>query len=184
MALANKLAVVTGANCGIGKVIATELARHQAHVVMACRSQARSEPICEEIRASTGNCDVEFRELDLTSLNSIKNFANGLQGRSVHLLINNAGVMAGQREMTADGLETSWQVNAVGPTLLSRLLLSNLFKASQELEGPSGASRIVYVGSMLDKKGNLEDLKAVQDPLKRFASDTEFSAFGSYGTSK
>mmetsp|Transcript_7959 Transcript_7959/g.13793 ORF Transcript_7959/g.13793 Transcript_7959/m.13793 type:complete len:306 (+) Transcript_7959:318-1235(+) len=182
MAMANKICIVTGANAGLGRIIATELATMQARVIMACRSEDRTLPVIQEIKEFTGNQNVEFWPLDLASLGSMRNFAKLVGEIPVDVLVSNAGVMQGKRELTEDGFEATWQVNTLAPFLLARLLLPSLSKAS----AASGSARLVYVGSMLDKKGDLSDLDTVLDPKKRFdaSKDEKFSSFGTYGTSK
>uniref|UniRef100_A0A7S0RAS4 Protochlorophyllide reductase n=1 Tax=Pyramimonas obovata TaxID=1411642 RepID=A0A7S0RAS4_9CHLO len=187
MAMANKLCIVSGANSGIGRVIATELAQMQARVIMACRSEERTLPVVKDIKELTGNQNVEYWPLDLASLASVRSFAKrvGESPVGVDVLVSNAGIMNGKRELTADGFETNWQVNALAPFLLARLLLPSLSKAATT-SGGSSPSRLVYVGSMLDKKGDLSDLDTVADPKRRFdASNREkFSPFDTYGTAK
>ena len=187
MCMANKLCIVSGANSGIGRVIATELAQMQARVILACRSEERTLPVLKDIKELTGNQNVEYWPLDLTSLASVRSFARRVEDSpvGVDVFVSNAGVMQGSRELTADGFETNWQVNALAPFLLARLLLPSLNKAATA-SGGSGSSRLVYVGSMLDKKGDLSDIETVSDPMKRFdASNHEkFSPFNTYGTAK
>mmetsp|Transcript_38075 Transcript_38075/g.72995 ORF Transcript_38075/g.72995 Transcript_38075/m.72995 type:complete len:311 (-) Transcript_38075:169-1101(-) len=187
MALARKLCIVTGANTGIGRIIATKLALSQARVIMACRSESRTSPVCNEIRESTGNPSVEVWPLDMCSLDSVRRFAARVGDQPVHVLVSNAGVMQGKHEVTEDGFEVTWQVNALAPHLLAKLLLPSLQKAAVEGGDQEGSARLVYVGSSLDKRGDLSDLQAVEDACKRFTTtpvDGKFDTFGAYGTSK
>src|SRR5437868_6686305 len=89
----NRVAVVTGANSGIGLVTARELARAGAEVVMACRDTTKGERAAEQIRAEVPNARLEVAPLDLASLDSVREFAAGYGRDSLDLLINNAGVM-------------------------------------------------------------------------------------------
>src|SRR6266496_2333947 len=94
-----RVAVVTGANSGLGLVTARELARAGAHVVIACRNVEKGNEAAGTIRGST-----EVRALDLADLESVRSFAEGLAERDgPDLLVNNAGVMASPRRTTADG---------------------------------------------------------------------------------
>ena len=186
--LANRLCVVTGANTGIGRVIATELASQGAHVVMACRSRERTEPVAVDIRTRTNNSRVEFRQLDLASLSSVRAFADQLLADGqppVSVLVNNAGLMSPSWELTADGLETTWQVNALGPFLLTQLLLPSLLKAAKQGGGAPGSARVVNVGSRLEKTGDVGDLQTVAEATARFRGSADaFNTFKAYGTSK
>src|SRR5690349_2416658 len=81
--LENKTFVVTGASDGIGKVTARELARQGAHVILACRSKAKAEPVLAAIQRETGNKQVELVELDLADLASVRRCAEGLVARGI-----------------------------------------------------------------------------------------------------
>jgi NAD(P)-dependent dehydrogenase (short-subunit alcohol dehydrogenase family) len=106
------LYVVTGANTGIGKLIASDLAARGLPVVLACRNLAKAEAARDAIRLSCGNAP-EVQELDLASLKSVRRFADRLSSekRSVAVLVNNAGLFAPQYELTEDGHELTWQTN-------------------------------------------------------------------------
>src|ERR1041385_5559294 len=103
MELSGKTFVITGANTGIGKITAKVLARRGAHVILACRSRDKTQPVIDEIKRDTGNDGVEFIALDLADLASVRKCANELLARNtpIHGLINNAG-LAGQRGTTKD----------------------------------------------------------------------------------
>src|SRR5437899_1464459 len=90
--------IVTGANSGLGKVTASELAAHGATVILACRNVAKGE---EAAAGMSG--DVEVRAVDLSDLSSVRRFADGVE--KVDVLVNNAGVMAIPKRHTADGFE-------------------------------------------------------------------------------
>ena len=138
--LSGRIAVITGANTGIGRVTALELARRGAEVTLACRSRAKAEPVIEAIKETTGNAAVDLVLLDLASLDSVRAAADELlsRDRPLHLLINHAG-LAGQRRLTKDGFELAFGVNHLGHFLLTKLLLDKL--------SASGPSRIVNVAS-------------------------------------
>src|SRR5438132_6076367 len=108
-----KVAVVTGANSGLGIVTARELARAGAAVVIACRNVPKGEQAAAAVRGAVAGADVHVRELDLGDLTSVRAFAQGLAGEHgrVDLLINNAGVMAPPRRLTKDGFESQIGTN-------------------------------------------------------------------------
>src|SRR5262245_28884345 len=103
--VSGKVAIITGANSGIGLVAARVLAHRGAHVVLAVRSAERGQEAVRSIRAHVPSASVEVASLDLTSLASVRAFADafGARHRALHLLLNNAGVMALPRRTTADG---------------------------------------------------------------------------------
>jgi NAD(P)-dependent dehydrogenase (short-subunit alcohol dehydrogenase family) len=128
MDLAGKNVIVTGANTGIGRVTAIELARQGASVVLACRSEERTRPVVAEIVAAGGKA--EFLRLDLADLSSVRAAAGSVleRGEPVSLLVNNAG-LAGAHGLTKDGFEITFGTNHVGPYLFTRLLLPALERA-------------------------------------------------------
>lgn len=119
------MAIVTGANRGIGRAVATLLAAEGRPVVMACRDPDGSRGAFEEIKAGSRNGRIELHALDLASLRSIRGFADTIlhRGLEISVLINNAGVLSMRQESTQDGFELTMGVNYLGPVLLSRLLL-------------------------------------------------------------
>ena len=136
----NKTFIVTGANTGIGKVTATELARGGAHVILACRSKDKTDPVIDEIKRVTGNDKVEFIQLDLSDLESVRTCAKAILDRNIpiHGLINNAG-LAGKHGKTKDGFELTFGTNHLGHYLFTRLLLDRMTA--------SGEARIINVSS-------------------------------------
>ena len=96
--LAGRVMLVTGANTGIGRVTARELARRGAQVFLACRSEERTQPVLDEIRAATPGAQVEWLPLDLGDFASVRNCAALFlqRGLPLHVLVNNAG-LAGLR---------------------------------------------------------------------------------------
>src|ERR1700739_2603640 len=101
-----KVCLITGANSGIGKVTALELARMGATVVMVSRDQARGEEAQNEIQAQSGNNAVDLLIADLSSQQSIRQLVERFQQRyqQLHVLINNAGAFVFKRKETVDGL--------------------------------------------------------------------------------
>ncbi|XP_030299384.1 dehydrogenase/reductase SDR family member 13-like [Sparus aurata] len=146
--LHGKTAIVTGANTGIGKTTALDLARRGARVIMACRDRRRAEAAIQDIVQETGNNQVIFMQLDLASLKSVRSFAeNFLRSETrLDLLINNAGLMNSGK--TEDGFGMIFGVNHLGHFLLTVLLLDRL-KAS-------GPSRVVTVASKAYEFGKVD----------------------------
>ncbi|MEA2436940.1 MAG: hypothetical protein QOF65_1496 [Thermoleophilaceae bacterium] len=144
-----KLAVVTGANSGLGKVTARELAREDATVVMAVRDTSKGEAAAEEIREDVPGASVEVRELDLSSLQSVRDFAAELTkgAPALDLLVNNAGIMQTPPRRTADGFELQFGTNHLGHFALTGLLLAALGRAT--------AARVVTVSSIEHKGGHI-----------------------------
>lgn len=170
--LAGKTFIITGANTGIGKITALELARKGAHVILACRSKAKTDPVIDEIKRTTANDAVEFIELDLGDLASVRRSAEELLARKdlkIHGLINNAG-LAGQRGVTKDGFEIQFGTNHLGPYLFTRMLLDRI-KAS-------GPARIVNVASASHYQAKGIDWGAVHERTKTTTAMRE------YGVSK
>ncbi|XP_006626755.1 retinol dehydrogenase 12 [Lepisosteus oculatus] len=148
--LTGKTAIVTGANTGIGKFIALDLARRGARVILACRSPERGQRALEEIRARSGNANVHLRLLDTSSLRSVREFARRVlqEEKQLHILVNNAGASGLPRGITEDGLEVSFATNHLGPFLLTNLLL--------DLMKSSAPARIVNVSSANHWRGKVD----------------------------
>lgn len=147
--LDGRVAVITGANTGIGFETARVLAENGAHVVLACRSVERARAAAARIAASA-DAAPEILELDLASLGSIRRAAKQL--RELHpgidLLVNNAGVMDVPYGTTEDGFESHLGINHLGHFALTGLLLPQLTKA----EG----SRIVSISSVVHARGRID----------------------------
>ena len=180
VSLAGKTAIVTGANSGIGVETARVLALAGAHVVMACRSVASGESVAGELRTSLGGGrrgSLAVEALDLTDLASVRTFAERFVAsrRPLHLLINNAGVMATPLGKTAQGCELQVGTNHVGHFLLTQLL-------RPALEG-AGPARIVNVSSSLHARGRPERLFETLDGDPGYAR-RKYAPFEAYGDSK
>lgn len=148
--LNGKTAIVTGANTGIGKETALDLARRGAKVILACRDLKQGKIACDQIIACSNNPNVEVRYLDLTSLATIRQFAKDIIKTESHLeiLVNNAGAGGLGTKTTVDNLQIGMQVNHFGPFLLTCLLVGLLKK--------SAPSRIVMVSSLVHKYANFD----------------------------
>src|SRR3954467_11293774 len=121
----DRIAVVTGANSGLGLVTARELARHGALVVMACRNLDKGRAAQAEVAGAASGPKHELETLELASLSSVQAFVERFKANQEHLdlLINNAGVMAPPRGHTADGFELQFGTNHLGHFALTNLLL-------------------------------------------------------------
>jgi NAD(P)-dependent dehydrogenase (short-subunit alcohol dehydrogenase family) len=158
--------VITGANSGIGKAAATELARRGAHVVMTARDKARGEAARDEIRRASGNGQVDLLLADFASLADVRALAGQLQQLpKIDVLVNNAGLMLSERTDTKDGFETQFQVNHLAPFLLTLLLIPKL------AETPG--ARVVNVASNAHKRGGPLDF----DDLQSKRSYVPFSVY-------
>jgi NAD(P)-dependent dehydrogenase (short-subunit alcohol dehydrogenase family) len=155
---AGRTAIVTGANAGLGEVTARELARVGAHVVLAVRDTAKGDKAAARM---TG--DVEVRRLDLQDLASVRRFADDVE--KVDVLVNNAGIMATNHAVTADGFEGQIGTNHLGHFALTNLLLPKL------------TDRVVTVSSLLHHIGFIS-LKDLNWQSRRY------SAWLAYGQSK
>ena len=143
-----KLAVVTGANSGLGRITALELARHGAEVVVASRNVEKGEAAAEEIRAAASGPAPRVAQLDLASLESVRRFADGFADRAVDLLVNNAGIMMTPQQTTADGFELQFGTNHLGHFALTGLLLGALERAQ--------AARVVTLSSIEHRGGSID----------------------------
>lgn len=165
-----KIALVTGANSGLGLETAAMLAAKGAHVILACRNEKKAGEAMAEIRRRTPDADLEFLSLDLGSLASVREAAAKFSAahERLDLLVNNAGLMMPPRGETADGFEQQIGVNHLGHFALTGLLLGKLLAAPD--------ARVVSVSSVVHRAGrmNFSDLHS-----KRFYSKTL-----SYGQSK
>jgi NAD(P)-dependent dehydrogenase (short-subunit alcohol dehydrogenase family) len=144
-----RTAIVTGANSGLGRITARELARSGARVVLACRNMQKGDDALRECAAVASGADPELEELDLASLDSVREFAERFRAGhdGLDLLINNAGVMATPRRSTADGFELQFGTNHLGHFALTGLLIG-------ELEGREDA-RVVTLSSTAHRFGRI-----------------------------
>ena len=169
--LTGKLAVVTGANSGLGKETARAFAQKGAHVIVAARDVAKGIQAVSEIKKELPNASLEVMELDLASLDSISKFVYSFSKnhQKLDFLINNAGLMAMPEGKTKDGFETQFGVNHLGHWALTGRLLPYLKKGSQP--------RIVTVTSSAHHMATHINFN---DPHMR----KKYSAWGAYAQSK
>ena len=155
-----RVALVTGANTGIGRVTARELARAGARVFIACRSAERAQDALAEIRAAAAlGGSVELLQIDLGDFASVRACAQDFlaRGLPLHLLVNNAG-LAGARGLSASGFELTFGVNHMGTFLFTQLLLERL-KAS-------APARIVTVASRAHTRVRGIDFAVLRQPTQ------------------
>jgi len=161
-----RVAVVTGANTGIGLEAARELARQGATVVIASRNATKAENAANDIKKDQPAGEVMVMLLDLADLESVKTFADEFRGRfdRLDLLINNAGVMMPPESKTADGFELQFGTNHLGHFALTGLLLDMVLRTP--------GSRIVNVSSSAHRYGEIvfDDLNWEKRKYKEMAS--------------
>src|SRR5579862_273585 len=147
--LAGRMGVVTGANSGLGFQTALAMARAGAHVVLACRDQARGLDALDRIRRRVPDADVRVDQVDLADLASVRTFAAAFSARhdGLDILVNNAGVMAIPRAETVDGFEMQFGTNHLGHFAVTGLLLDRL------LARPG--ARVVTVSSEVARMGRM-----------------------------
>jgi retinol dehydrogenase 12 len=163
--------LITGANTGIGRATVEGLASRGASVVLAGRSQTRTQPVIQDIATATGNPRLSFIALDLGDLASVRAAAETFLATAepLHGLINNAG-LAGKRGLSTSGFELAFGTNHVGPFLLTSLLLGRLRE--------SAPARIVNVASDAHYRAPGIDWQAVRTPTRTR------TGFAEYGVSK
>lgn len=166
--LTGKVAVVTGASGGLGAETARVLASRGARVLIAARDVAKAESVASAIRASTGNDAVEVGAVELGSLPSVRAFAEATRAKlpAIHLLINNAGVMACPLARTEQGFELQFGTNHLGHFLLTGLLLPSLRAA--------GGARVVCVSSSGHRFGPVQ----LGDPNYERRAYDKWEAYG------
>ncbi|MER5478146.1 oxidoreductase [Streptomyces sp. NPDC002734] len=163
-----RVAVVTGANGGLGLVTALELARHGAEVVLACRDVAKGREAATGIEAAVPSARVDVARLDLADLASVRAFADSLPHERLDLLVNNAGVMALPHRTTVDGFEMQFGVNHLGHFALTGLLLPRLLATP--------GARVVTVSSFAHALSNLD--------IHDLNSERQYRRWVAYGRSK
>jgi NAD(P)-dependent dehydrogenase (short-subunit alcohol dehydrogenase family) len=148
--LKGKIALVTGANSGLGYYTSLELARKGAHVVVAARNKEKGNAAVERIRSEVPEADLQFMKLDLANIELVKYFADAFieEYERIDIMINNAGVMAIPLMRTVQGFEMQFGTNHLGHFALTALML-------RFIEQTPGA-RIVNVTSLMHKYGKFD----------------------------
>ena len=170
--LDGKIVIVTGANTGIGLCTVTDLAKRGATIVMACRDMRKGEKALEKAKAESSSEDILLMHLDLSSLDSVRNFAKEFLSKysKLNILINNAGVMACPYMKTKDGFEMQIGTNHFGHFVLTNLLLKALANGAP--------ARVVNVSSSahwMFAKMDFEDINYEK---------RSYDKMGAYGQSK
>ena len=165
-----RVAIVTGANTGLGFETTKGLAKKDMHVVMACRNPDKAKKAREDILADYPKAKLELMQLDLNSLQSVRDFAEAYRKKhkKLDVLVNNAGIMIPPYELTEDGFESQLGVNFLGHFLLTSLLI--------ELMPDVPESRVVSLASIAHKQGKIhfDDLQ----------SEKRYVRFEAYAQSK
>jgi retinol dehydrogenase-12 len=164
-AMRGKVALITGSNTGVGLETARGLAEQGATIVMTARSREKGDAAVADVKASTGNDDVELIVLDLASLESVRAAAREFLARHdrLDLLVNNAGLVLGDRRTTDDGFEATFGTNHLGHFELTRALLDVLRR--------SAPARVINVASdahRISRGLDLDDLMYERRAYKGF----------------
>lgn len=151
--LSQQTIIVTGANSGIGRQTAKNLAGMGAEVILACRNQVRGESALRELQAEVPGAKLVFMQLDQSSQESVASFAAEFCERFSRLdvLVNNAGIYPPRRELSVDGIENTWATNVMGYFQLSLALREKLIASSP--------ARLLFVASTLAGGLDAEDLQ-------------------------
>lgn len=163
-----KICLVTGSNSGLGKATAQGLAQQHATIILGCRDKQRGEAALAEIKAASPTAIVDLLLLDLSVQQSVRTAVTEFENRygQLDVLINNAAVFKPHRTLTAEGYETMFATNHLGPFFLTNLLLERL--------KPSPSARILTITAPSTTRIAFEDLQA----------EHSFNAFHAFGASK
>jgi len=165
-----RIAIVTGANIGLGYETTLSLAQKDTKIIMACRNLEKAEKAKADILKEVPNADLSIIQLDLSKLSSVREFAATFlsQYSQLDLLINNAGIMIPPFSLTEDGFESQIGTNYLGHFLLTGLLLDKLTTTPD--------SRVVTLSSLAHKNGQIH--------FDDFHFKQDYSAMKAYGQSK
>ena len=168
--MSGKICLVTGATNGIGKAAAQALAQMGATVVIVGRSAPKTAQLVEEIRAASGNKNVDSLLADLSSQQEVRRLADEFKSKypHLHVLLNNAGGTFTTRQLSVDGIEMTFALNHLAYFLLTNLLLDTI-KAS-------APARIINVSSDAHSGGKID--------FDNLQGERSYSSFGPYGNSK
>jgi len=165
--LSGQTVIVTGSNSGIGYEAALQFARKKANTILACRSLEKAGAAAKQIVASNPGAAVEVMELDLSSLASIRSFAEAFHKsqRNLRALVNNAGVMALPHRKTVDGFEMQFGTNHLGHFALTGLLLDALLATDDArvvnvravVIGSGASASTIFNGSAVTTNGSHTD---------------------------
>lgn len=169
--LDDKTVIITGANTGIGIHTVIDLAKRGATVVMACRNMHKGGIALKEAKEKSDSENIDLMQLDLSSLNSVRKFAESFSSKyeKLNILINNAGVMMCPYSKTEDGFEMHIGTNHFGHFVLTNLLLKKLIE--------SVPARIINVSSIAHRRGKIDF-----DDINY--NHRSYNSFAAYGQSK
>ena len=169
--------IVTGGNSGIGVETMRALAKAGARCILCTRDVEKGQKVADELINSTGNYQIEVEQLELDSLDNVDSFVQRYlaKNRPLHILINNAGIMACPKSFTKDGFETQFGVNHLGHFALTVGLMPALKEGARQLKKKS---RVINVTSTLHalSKVDFQDIN--------FKNGRDYNDFVSYGQSK
>ncbi|RNI30491.1 SDR family oxidoreductase [Rufibacter latericius] len=165
-----KVMVVTGASSGIGKAATEALALEGHQVVMVCRNEQKGRHALDDIQRKVPSAKLNLHLADLSSLEEVRRLAQELKNQYpvVDVLLNNAGLIPGHQQTTADGWELAWATNHLAPFLLTNLLMDSLLASEQ--------GRVINVTSEAHRLGQI-DFEHAGKPQK-------YSAITAYADSK
>jgi len=172
--LAGRVAVVTGANSGIGLETARVLVLAGARVILTARDEKKGAEAVKAINDSLKDKKdigtTKVMVLDLADFDSIRAFATAFlaEEKALHLLVNNAGIIPGTLQKTKQGFEMQWGTNHLGPCLLTHLLLDLLKK--------SAPSRILFVSSLMHKSGVIPKEKNFWSEVKAYDMNSIYNS--------
>jgi NAD(P)-dependent dehydrogenase (short-subunit alcohol dehydrogenase family) len=166
----NRICLITGANSGIGKITARELATKGMTILIIARNKEKGEQARQEIIQATGNSAIELYLCDLSVQADIVKVSNEIKAKhnKIDVLINNAGLIIPDYQLSADGIEMTFAINHLGPFLLTNLLLELVKKGNEP--------RIITVSSEAHRFSNVD--------FNNLASPKKYSAWLAYGNSK
>jgi NAD(P)-dependent dehydrogenase (short-subunit alcohol dehydrogenase family) len=166
----NKIIVITGGTSGVGKATVVKLASFGSKVVILARNKNKAELVLKEIKKSIPDAQLDFVETNLSSLKSVAKAAEQilLKYKTIDVLINNAGGVFSEKEITEDGFETAFQVNHLSHFLLTQLLLPSLLSSPQ--------SRVINLSSEAHRIGSID--------FSNLNGEKKFSTWKQYGATK
>ena len=170
--LTSKRIIITGASSGLGKECVLAFAKLGAQVVLAVRDTNKGEKVVQEIKSIVPNASLEVEKLDLTDMNSIKDFGQNQKSKKIDILLNNAGIMAVPFALTKDGFESQMGTNHLGHFLLTQILFETISN--------SEVARIVNVSSTAHRLGKLR----TGDKSDLLMSENNYATWTAYGNSK